>query len=426
MTAVILAGGHGLRMGDACRSLPKPMLSIGEKPILQWQIEALSEEGITDFILIVGYLHETIIDYFGDGQRFNVQIRYYVEPFPMGTGGALKKLNLDDDFLLLNGDLLFDISLQPFLDYHFSKSAWITLYAHPNTHPFDSLLLEQDPLSGKITACGRNDDHQDTYPNLCNAGIQIVSPKALALAEERKVLSFDRDVLIPNIKAGHVYAYKNSECIFDVGTPERFAAGTAMAVSGFVKKRKRTFPQKAVFLDRDGTINKYKGFISNQDALELIPGVAKAIATFHALGYLVIVITNQPVVARGLCSISELQRIHNRMEMLLGADGTYVDDIYFCPHHPDKGYPNENSQYKVPCSCRKPSPGLIWKAKDHYHIDLRYSYMVGDRSVDVETARNAGCIPVFLRCGVWEEPLPDVLSFDDLSAFSKYLLKERS
>ena len=421
MIAVILAGGYGKRMGDMCLSLPKPMLNIEGKTILQRQIQALSAEGIDEFVIVAGYLHEKIVDSLGDGHCFGVKIRYYIESRPMGTGGALKKLGIKEDFLLLNGDLLFKISLKPFLDFHFRKSAKITVYAHPNAHPQDSVLLQYDRGSDAIVSCGRYTAQEDAYPNLCNSGIQVVSPEALDLADEKEYLNFDRDILLPNIKAGQVYAYRNSECILDVGTPDRLQKAEAMVRSGFLEMMKCDVPHKAVFLDRDGTINQYKGFISRPEEIELIPGVAKAIQVFHALGYLVIIITNQPVVARGQCSIEMLQKIHNRLEMLLGMDGAFVDDIYYCPHHPDRGFPGEDQEYKIPCDCRKPSPGMMIKAKEKYNIDLRLSYMVGDSSVDIETAQRAGCMPVYLRCGVPAKQDAECLAFDDLLCFSTYL-----
>ena len=425
MTAVILAGGRGSRMGDACRSLPKPMLPVGGKPILQRQIEALAKEGIADFIIVAGFLHEAITDYFGDGRRFGVTIRCYIEPRPMGTAGALKKLRLQEDFLLLNGDLLFDICLPPFAAFHTEKQAAITLYAHPNAHPNDSVLLERDDETGRVTACGRYGTDEDAYPNLCNAGIQIVSPAALEAAADREVLSFDADVLAPNIRTGRVYAYRGSECIFDVGTPERMQTAQALVREGAPARRRLDAPQKAVFLDRDGTVNEYRGYISRPQDMALLPGAAEAINTFHALGYLVIVATNQPVVARGACTLSGLRRIHNRMERLLGEQGAYLDDLFFCPHHPDAGFPGENRAYKIPCACRKPQPGLLLRAMERYHIDPAASFMVGDSETDVLTAHNAGCRAVYLQCGRQSDVTPEGAAvFPDLAAFAQWLGKQ--
>ena len=407
-------------MGDMSLSTPKPMLPVAGKPILQRQIEALAKEGVRDFTIVAGHLHEKITDYFGDGSSFGAYIRYFIEETPLGTGGALKKLGLKEDFLLLGGDLLFDICLGRFREFHAQRGALITLYAHPNSHPFDSVLLRTDPETSSVVGCGRYPEDGDGLPNLCNAGIEIVSPAALDLAADAPRLDFDRDILAPNIAAGRVFAYRNTETVMDVGTPERLAAAEELVRSGLPEKRRADRSHKAVFLDRDGTINVFRGDVKDPDELELIPGAAEALRLLRRAGYLLFVITNQPVVARGLCSEEDLGRIHNRLERLLGEEGAYVDDIFYCPHHPKAGFPGENRRYKIPCLCRKPQPGLIERAAERYGIDLAASFMVGDSPVDVETALNAGCSPVYLRCGLQPETEPRCERvFDDLIGFAR-------
>lgn len=155
--------------------------------------------------------------------------------------------------------------------------------------------------------------------------------------------------------------------------------------------------QKAIFLDRDGTINKYKGFLRDIDEFELIVGVSEAIKKINALGYLVIVITNQPVIARGEVSFEELNEIHNKMETLLGLDGSYVDGIYFCPHHPHRGYQGEVPELKIECDCRKPQPEMLKKAAKDFNIDLSESIMVGDGENDVLAGKAVGCKTILLN-----------------------------
>ena len=104
-----------------------------------------------------------------------------------------------------------------------------------------------------------------------------------------------------------------------------------------------------------------------------------------------IVITNQPVIARGEVTIPELQEIHNKMETLLGAEGAYLDDIYYCPHHPHKGYEGEVPELKIDCDCRKPKPGMLLKAAEDFNIDLTESWMIGDGENDVKAGKAAGC-----------------------------------
>ena len=149
--------------------------------------------------------------------------------------------------------------------------------------------------------------------------------------------------------------------------------------------------QKAVFLDRDGTINKYVGFLRNIDEFELLDGVDEAIKRINESGYLAIVVTNQPVIARGEVSFAELEEIHNKMETLLGEKGAYLDGIYYCPHHPHKGYEGERPELKIDCECRKPKPGMLFKAAEDFNIDLSRAWVVGDGENDIRAGINAEC-----------------------------------
>ncbi|MBQ6420942.1 MAG: HAD-IIIA family hydrolase [Clostridia bacterium] len=425
MKAVILAGGKGTRMGDACLETPKPMLLLGDKPILLHQIEALRREGVKDFLLVVGYLSAPIRSFFGDGSRFGVHIDYYEEEKPLGTAGALFRIPFDADFLLLNGDLLFDFSLERLLRFHRSRAAGVTLLAHPNDHPLDSATLRSED-DGLVTALiGRQ---QEKAPfgirNLCNAGIQIVSPAALEGLQADGPADFDKDVVMPNIRRRTVYAYLSHEYVRDLGTPLRLEAADRDLQAGTPAAMRVDAVKRAVFLDRDGTVNVYKGYLSRAEDMELLPGVSEAIRLLHRLGFLVIIASNQPVVARGMCSLQELRRIHDRMELLLAEQHSFADEIRFCPHHPDKGFPGENAAFKCVCGCRKPAPGMLTAAAEENTVSLADSYMVGDTLRDIETARAAGCRPVFLRCGATKEDPPGVPAYDDLYAFARALGKE--
>lgn len=128
-------------------------------------------------------------------------------------------------------------------------------------------------------------------------------------------------------------------------------------------------------------------------------GAADAVRRLNEAGYLVVLVTNQPVVARGLCGIEDVKLIHKKMQMLLGEEGAYLDDILFCPHHPDKGFPEENVQYKISCNCRKPATGMINEAAEKYNIDLSRSVMIGDSTIDIQTGKNAGMHTILLLTG---------------------------
>ena len=163
--------------------------------------------------------------------------------------------------------------------------------------------------------------------------------------------------------------------------------------------------QKAVFLDRDGTINKYVGFLRDIDDFELLPGVAEAVKLINASGYLAIVVTNQPVIARGEVTVPQLQEIHNKMETLLGAEGAYLDAIYYCPHHPHKGYEGEVPELKIDCDCRKPKPGMLLKAAEDFNIDLSQSWMIGDGENDIKAGKAAGCRTALIGTENYEQDL---------------------
>lgn len=188
-----------------------------------------------------------------------------------------------------------------------------------------------------------------------------------------------------------MFCYNSPEYVKDMGTPERYYAVCEDMRLGRVSARTLRHKQKAVFLDRDGTINRYVGFLRNIDDFELIDGAAEAIRQINTLGWLAVVVTNQPVIARGEVSPEELDQIHCKMETLLGQQGAYLDAIYYCPHHPDKGYPGERPELKIKCTCRKPKPGMLLQAAQDLNIDLTQSWMVGDGKNDVEAGRNAGC-----------------------------------
>lgn len=406
-----MAGGRGTRIASVANDVPKPMINICGKPILEHQIDNLKACGLTDIILVIGYLGEKIKDYFGDGSRFGVCIEYFIEDHPLGTAGALFKMpQLTEDFLLLCGDVIIDVDFNRFIAFHREKKAWASLVAHPNGHPYDSSLLVTEIEAPKMAGGMPVDTHQVIcwmakederlyYKNRVNAGIELISPELLKETMKNFVprhpetpdkIDLDRDVLKINIGSGRIYAYDTPEYVKDMGTPDRFFEVENDIKTGKVHAHNLKNRQKAIFLDRDGTINKMVGFITKPEQFELLPGVAKAIKAINKSGYLAIVITNQPVIARGDCTFEQLQTIHNKMETELGKEGAFVDAIYVCPHHTDKGFSGERPEYKCDCDCRKPKPGLLLQAAKDFNIDLSQSYMIGDSDGDVKAGENAG------------------------------------
>lgn len=412
MKTIILAGGKGRRISSVATDIPKPMIKICGKPVLEYGIECLRKQGFNDLIITVSHLGAVIMEYFGDGsgispvtgEPFNVKIEYFIEENPLGNAGALLKLRdrLKEDFLLLNGDLMFDIDIRRILDFHTKHSGIATLFTHPNNHPYDSGLIVADENNVVQQWLSKEDIRPDFYKNRVNAGIHVLSPAVLdnvSIDDGTVKIDLDRHLLKPLAGTGQMLCYDSPEYVKDMGTPERYKAVSRDYVIGRIAMKNLKNKQKAIFLDRDGTINRYVGFLRSADEFDLLPKVTDAIKKINDAGYLAIVITNQPVIARGEASFSDLKDIHNKMETLLGREGAYLDGIYICPHHPDKGFEGEMPELKIECGCRKPKPGLLLWASEDFNIDLMQSWMIGDNECDIIAGRTAGCHTALVGTG---------------------------
>lgn len=393
MKVVIMAGGKGTRISSVASDIPKPMIEIDGIPVLEREIQCLKEQGFKDLIITVSHLGHIIMNYFGDGLDFGVHIEYFVEEQPLGNAGALFELKnkLTEDFLLLNADSIFDIDFNRIVKFHKEKGGLVTLFTHPNSHPYDSGLIIADKTGAVEQWLTKEDARPKYYQNRVNAGLHVVSPEILEVRPEGAKVDLDRQLLKPLAGTGKMFCYDSPEYVKDMGTPDRYEAVCKDFADGVVAGKNLKRKQKAIFLDRDGTINKYVGFLRNIDEFELLPGVAEAIGKINRSGYLAIVVTNQPVIARGEVGWEELQEIHNKMETLLGLEGVYLDGIYFCPHHPHKGYEGEIPELKFDCDCRKPKPGMLLKAAEDFNIDLSQSWMTGDGENDIKAGEVAGC-----------------------------------
>lgn len=331
MKVVIMAGGKGTRMLSIASDIPKPMIPIEGRPVLEREIECLCEQGFTDILITVGHLGNVIMDYFGNGLKFGAHITYYFEKKPLGNAGALFQVKdqLTDDFLLLNADAMFDIDFNRFVQYHKTHDAVATLFTHPNSHPYDSGVIIADEHMAVRKWLAKEDERPEYFKNRVNAGLHVLNKKILEQTVEGGKIDLDRQLLKPLAGTGQMYCYDSPEYVKDMGTPERYYAVCKDFANGIVKARNLKKRQKAIFLDRDGTINEYVGFLTDIKEFHLLDGVAEAIRKINASGYLAIVVTNQPIIARGEVSFTELQEIHNKMETLLGAEGAYIDAIYF-------------------------------------------------------------------------------------------------
>ena len=394
MKVIVIAGGQGTRIASVNSEIPKAMIPVCGKPIIEYEVELCKRHGFTDFLFIIGHMGNQISSYFGNGSKWGVSIDYFQETCPLGTAGALAYLKdkLVEDFFVLYGDTIVDFDMMAMLKYHQEKKADATLFLHPNDHPYDSDIVQLNP-DGKVVKFD-NKPHPDGFvsKNIVNAALFIFSPAILTQIEVGVKSHIEKEVLPRCLGAGmNLYGYLSFEYIKDMGTPERYYAVCDDVKSGKVARLNRTNKRPAIFLDRDGTISKEVNLLNKPNQLELIEGAAEAIKLINKSDYLAVIVTNQPVIARNLCSIEELEYIHATLETMLGKEGAYVNDIYYCPHHPDKGYPEERPEFKIDCECRKPKPGMLLQAANDWNIDLANSYMIGDTTRDLEAGLNAGC-----------------------------------
>lgn len=398
MQAIIMAGGLGTRLKTITEDLiPKSMVSICGKPLLWWQIKNLHDNGVDNIIVVTGYLSECILQS-EELNEFHDFVKYYEEEKPLGTAGALKRLDdkglLEEDFILVYGDLFFDIDFESMITAYVFNRGQGTVFVHPNSHPQDSniIILDDDNLIKDILP--KNMPHHSWYHNRTSAGIYIFNRSIIDFFPNEDKVDLERQVL-PYLR--YLYSYWSTEYVKDIGTSSRYYQVCKDVQHHIPEKRNFKRPQKAIFLDRDGTINYDDGLIYKEDKFILYPWAAKAIRLINDSEYLAIVVTNQSVVARGLCTMEDVETIHKKMETQLGQDGAYLNDIFFCPHHPDKGYEGENPRYKVKCQCRKPNPGMLKVCEWVYHVDLSKSFLIGDTDRDRQTAYNAGVHPVIIH-----------------------------
>jgi histidinol-phosphate phosphatase family protein len=414
-------------MGPAGSDIPKAMLEFDGTPLIEHQLKLLARHGIRDVVLCLGHGAERIRDAMGDGDRLGLTLRYSVETEPLGTAGAVAQALplLADEFLVLYSDLMLDMDLDRLFAFHRNSMAVCTLVVHPNDHPEDSDLVELGPGKRVIAFHRKPRPLGLMLPNLANSALFVMSKQAMVGIEPDRFMDFGADVFPRLVLEQPVFGYVTPEYIKDIGTPERYLEVTQDVASGRVSRLHSRNPRCAVFLDRDGIINEDRGLIHDPDQFQLLPGVSEAILRINRSDFLAIVVTNQSVVARNLCSMETVDAIHRKMEALLARDGAWLDAVHFCPHHPDSGYPGENSAYKVACECRKPGIGMILRARGEFNIDLPGSFMIGDSWRDIMAGRNAGMPAIRVGPPGADDPdeaVPDA-AFDTLAEAVDHVLR---
>ena len=392
VTGVVVAGGKATRMGELAAEQPKALLNIGGEPLLQRELRAQADAGIRRVWILGGHLHEQIANALPRITPDGLHVELFVEQQALGSGGGLWLLPPSPSTLLVVlGDVLIDMDYMALLDHHRRARADATLVVHPNDHPSDSDLIDLG-LDGRVTAMHRKPHAPaQRVRNNVAAGVVVLERSAISRTVPAEPVDLMHDVMNGLIDNGsEVVGYRTTEYLKDVGTPDRYSRAQAHWSSGHVAARRRHIQRPTAFVDRDGTMIEPDGYINHQDRVGLLPGVGRGIALLNEAGILVVVVSNQPQIARGELTEQGLHAIEAELDHQLGAHGAFVDASYHCPHHPDAGFPEEVPELKISCICRKPGTGMLQRAIAELPIDGDRLFMIGDTWRDQQTAEAIG------------------------------------
>ena len=396
--AIIAIGGKGTRLRDLTKNSPKPLYPIDGKSTLLRSIEQLKNFNINEIILTTYYKYNQFKDHINFIRKsLDIKLEVYQEPYPLGECGALWEIKdmLNDDFLFINGDLIFSMDFKRFFDFHKDLNSKLTLVTHPSSHPDDSDLISSPNGSLVKSIFYKNDYRKPLSGYLGNAGIAALSPclmreftRPTNLQESSLFSYIVRNAIRKKIR---VFSYNTSEYIKDIGTPERFFSTEKDIKSGLVDKKNYSNKQKVLFIDRDNTlINCQKNqYITSYKDVKIIKNNVIKISDLSKDYLATIVITNQPQISMNLLNFQELDKIHTKIFLECNKYNLFIDDFIFCPHHPHAGFKNELSALKINCFCRKPNPGMIFEQAFKRNIYLEKSLFIGDSIADEEAARRA-------------------------------------
>lgn len=368
--AVILAGGRGIRLKPLTDTIPKPMIRFHEKPFLEYLINQVKEQGFGEVLLLLGYLPHSIEEYFGDGQSFGISIKYSVTNVEDDTGTRLRlaKQFLNPCFLLMYCDNYWPMNFSKMWEHFTMKDvdAQIVVYKNKDNYTKSNVYVDGSSIVEVY-------DKTRTAKNLrgVDIGYALLKKEVIDLIPDENV-NFEKIVYSQLVEQRKLAAFETEHRYYSVGTHERL-----YLTETFLKRR------PAIILDRDGVLNVKPPkacYITNWKQFEWIPGAIEAIRLLKESGHIVIIITNQAGIARGVMTQNDLEDIHRALREELAQNGTSIDAIYFCPHGWEEG-----------CECRKPNPGMLFEAQKGFHLDLSRVLFIGDDIRDRQAGEAAGC-----------------------------------
>ncbi len=385
--AVVLAGGRGTRSADPSRA--KLAQVIDGASLMEWHLQLLQGTSITEALVIAGHAGDQVQTLIDRIDHHSIDVRVIHEQEQRGTVAALRlaaESTDADEFLVILGDILMSFPVDDLLHRWRESGKSVAVAVHPSTHPEDSDAVFRSH-TGEVIVLPKS-ENRDAIPNSSSAGLFAITREGLARYTDCR--DFGSNVLPAAAKESDLFDYVSSHYFKDTGTPERLAATNADVASGAFRRRGDLNVRPALFLDRDGVINPDSNGVFRATDYSLLPGVGQAIRTANKRGIPVFVVTNQPGIAKGFMTQAHHEAIRARMDGLLGAEGAFVDDYAYCPHHPESGFEGEVPELKIVCDCRKPAPGMAATLSRLHNINLGRSAMVGDTAFDQGLALNTG------------------------------------
>jgi len=413
--AIILAGGLGTRLAHVVTDVQKVMAPVSGIPFIQYVFDELLKYGFDTFVLAVSYKEDTVRNYYGNSYK-TADIIYSEEKMPLGTGGAIRQalsFCKGDSVCVINGDTFFDTDLNALSDFHRKKNADITITVKQMTD-FSRYGTVSFATDGRINAFY---EKKKTEIGYINGGIYCIRKNLLDSMPER--FSFEKEILEP--LTYNTFAFESKGYFIDIGIPsDYFAAQTEIPLL----LGRNVF--KAAFLDRDGTVNIEKNYVHSPDEFEFIPGAVKAIEKLRENGYLIIIISNQAGIAKGLYTEEDVLRLQDYIREQI-RDVAFIDGFYYCPYHTEATV----EKYRLDSPDRKPGTGMIKKAVADFrekgiNIDLASSVFIGDTETDVMTGINAGTgLNVLVKTGHTADVLNTKADFvaENLSEAAKKVIE---
>ncbi len=396
--AAVLVGGLGTRLGPLTAKKPKPLLMCGDRPFLGWLLRELIRYGFEEVVLLAGHMAEEVykdLPQVISGLPRKISVIVSEEPSRSGTGGALYHAgnHLAGQFLLLNGDSLFDGAIGELLSNPLQDDrvvGRVMLRSVPDASRYGAVNLADD----RIVEFRERPEH--ACGNLINGGVYLFRKSILEYLAP--TCSLERDVLPHLASRGLLEGRVGQGYFIDIGIPADFQrAGTEIP---------NQLRRPALFLDRDGVVNVDHGWVGTRERFEWIEGAREAMALASRAGWHLFIVTNQAGVARGFYTEDAVDELHSFIREEVKKLGGTVDDIRYCPHHPEGAV----ATYRIRCDCRKPAPGMITSLMRSWELDPSRCILIGDKPTDLMAAREAGIKGVLFGGGDLYGQVQEVLA----------------